>query len=101
MSPGKKVLELLKDQEPKASVEFDWKSGTWTQFRLQIRKPKEGEWLVEGKAWPGAGAEPKEWTISFAEKEEPVVGRASVVGSPFAGTPIWFDDLVVEKVGGK
>ena len=44
-------------------------------------------------------AEPKEWTISFADKEEPVSGRASVVGSPFAGTPVWFDDLVVERVG--
>ncbi len=101
VSPGKKALELLKDQDPIASVEFEWKSGTWTQFRLQIRKHKEGEWRVEGKAWPQGSAEPKDWTISFADKEEPVGGRASVLSSPFAGTPIWFDDLVVEKVAGK
>jgi hypothetical protein len=101
VSPGKKALELLLDQEVKASVAYDWQPGTWTQFRLQIRKLKEGEWKVEGKTWPQGGAEPKEWTISFVEKEAPVAGKASVLGSPFAGTPIWFDDLRVEKVSGK
>ena len=35
VSPGKKALELLKDQEVKASVPFDWQSGKWTQLRLQ------------------------------------------------------------------
>lgn len=100
LSPGKKALELLKDQEVKASVPFDWKSGTWTQFRLQIRNLKEGEWQIAGKTWPPGSPEPKEWTISFVDKEEPVSGRASVVASPFAGTPLWFDDFVVEKVAG-
>ena len=36
--------------------------------------------------------------ISYDDTEEPVGGRASVLGSPFAGTPIWFDDLRVERV---
>ena len=96
VSPGKKALELLRDAEMKATVNFDWKSGEWTQLRLQIRAIKDGEWKIEGKAWQ-SGNEPKEWMISFDEKEEPVAGRASVLGSPFAGTPIWFDDLRVEQ----
>src|ERR1043166_5300639 len=29
VSPGKKSLELLKDQDVKVSKEFDWKPGTW------------------------------------------------------------------------
>jgi hypothetical protein len=99
VSPGNKALELLKDQELKASVSFDWKSGTWTQLRLQIRKTKDGEWKVEGQAWSWGEPEPKEWMISFDEKEEPIPGKASVLGSPFAGTPVWFDDLLVEKAG--
>ena len=99
MSPGKKSLELLKDAEIKSSVAMDWKSGEWTHLRLQIRKLKDGEWKIEGKAWQAA-SEPKEWTILFDEKEEPVSGKASVLGSPFAGTPIWFDDLRMERVGG-
>jgi hypothetical protein len=99
VSPGKKAVELLKDQELKSSASFDWKSGAWVHLRLQVRKLKEGEWKVEGKAWLQGEPEPKEWMISFDEKEEPIPGKASVLGSPFAGTPIWFDDLVVEKVG--
>ena len=101
VSPGKKALEVLKDQDVKASIAFDWQSGTWTQLRLEIRKVKEGEWKIEGKAWPRGSAEPKEWTIQFVDKEDPVAGKASVLGSPFAGTPVWFDDLRVEKVAGK
>ena len=97
VAPGKTALELLKDQEVKASVPWDWKSGTWMKLRLQVRKVKDGEWKIEGKAWPQNGAEPMGWTLTFEEKEDPVAGRASVLGSPFSGTPIWFDDLVAEK----
>lgn len=98
MSPGKKMLELLKDQEVKATVNLDWKSGTWTQLRLEIHKIKEGAWKIEGKAWATGETEPKAALISFDETEEPTTGKASILGSPFAGTPIGFDDLRVEKV---
>lgn len=99
VAPAKDAVELLKDQEVKQSVGFDWKSGTWTQLRLQVRKLKEGAWQIEGKAWPAGSAEPKDWTISFDETEAPIPGKASVLASPYAGTPIRFDDLVVEKIG--
>jgi len=98
VSPGKKLLELLKDQDVKAAVAFDWKSGAWTQMRLQVLKIKDGEWTIAGKAWADGATEPKEWSVTFDEKETPPPGRASVLGSPFAGTPIWFDDLWVERV---
>lgn len=98
VSPGKKSLELLKDQEVKTSAAFDWQSGMWTQLRLQIRKVKADEWKIEGKAWAQGSPEPKEWSVVFDEKEEPVPGRASVLGNPFAGTAIWFDDLRVGRV---
>jgi hypothetical protein len=100
VSPGKKAVELLKDQEVKTSVALDWKSGAWTQLRLQIRKVKDGAWKVEGKAWPRGEPEPKEWLIATDDSEEPVTGKASILASPFSGMPIWFDDLVVEKVKG-
>jgi hypothetical protein len=100
VSPSKKAVELLRDTEVKATMAFDWKSGEWTQLRLQIRAVKSGEWKIEGKAWQ-SGIEPKEWTISADEKEEPVSGKASVLGSPFAGTPIWFDELRVERCSSK
>jgi len=99
VAPGKKALELIKDQEVKASMPLEWQAGTWTRFRLQVRKIKASEWKIQGKAWPQDGTEPRDWALTFDTKEEPVSGRASVLGSPFSGTPIWFDDLVVVRAG--
>jgi len=98
VAPGKKAVELLKDQDVKASTPFDWKGGEWTQLRLQVRKTKDGEWKIEGKAWSHGSAEPKDWMLALDDTEEPVAGRASVLASPFAGTPVGFDDLMMERV---
>jgi hypothetical protein len=98
VSPAKKLLELYKDQEVKATAPFEWKSGDWTYLRLQIRKAKDGEWKIEGKVWLSGTPEPGTWMISSDEKEAPTAGRASVFGSPFSGTPIQFDDLAVSSV---
>ncbi len=101
VSPAKKMVELCKDQEVKASIPFEWKSAEWTHLRLQVRKAKAGEWKVEGKAWLPGSPEPEAWMIAADEKEEPTAGRASVFGSPFSGTPIQFDDLKVSAVEAK
>lgn len=98
VAPAKGELELFKGEERVAAATFEWKSGAWTALRLQLRKAGSSEWRVEGKAWPGGAAEPKEWLISFAEKTEPIAGRASIWGSPFSGQPIRFDDLTVRRV---
>jgi len=95
VSPAKKALELFKGEEVKASVPYEWQSGTWTRLRLQVRKLKEGKWKVEAKAWPEGGKEPAAWAVAFEEKERPVAGKASIWGSPYATTPIRFDDLAV------
>src|SRR5881275_2110098 len=58
VSPAKKALELFKGDEVKASVPYEWQSGTWVRLRLQVRKLKEGKWKVEAKAWPEGGKEP-------------------------------------------
>lgn len=100
-SPGKKALELNRDQDVKATVAYDWKPGEWIRLRLQVQKVKDGEWKIEGKVWANGSPEPAQWMIAFDEKEEPVAGCASVFGNPFSGTPIWFDDLAVEKVPAK
>ena len=93
VSPAKKALELFKGDEVKATVPYEWQSGAWTRLRLQVRKVKDGQWRVEGKAW--ADKEPSAWLVSFDEKEQPVAGKASIWGSPYATTPIRFDDLKV------
>src|SRR5207249_11544321 len=91
VSPAKKMLELYKDLELKASAPYGWRSGQWTTLRLQVRNAGERQWKIEGKAWAQGAAEPANWMIAFDEKEAPAPGRASVFGSPFSGTPIQFD----------
>jgi hypothetical protein len=95
VSPGKNALEIFKGDESAASIPYQWKSGAWTIFRLQVRQAAPDDWKVEGKAWAQGDAEPKDWMIALDEKTPPHDGRPSIWGSPFSGTPIQFDDLTV------
>ena len=98
VSPAKKLVELFRSDTLKASVPYEWKSGEWTHLRLQVRKLAEGGWRIEGKAWTQGQAEPSAWTITCDDVIEPPGGRPSLWGSPFAGTPIRFDDVKVTTV---
>jgi hypothetical protein len=99
ISPAKKALELYKGDNLKKSVDYDWKSGQWTTLNLQIVKAKEGEWTVQGKAWKEGAPAPANWTMELTESEQPPSGRPAVLGSPYATTPIRFDDLKVTATG--
>lgn len=98
VSPGKKALEIYKGDESRASVPFEWASGTWMRLCIQIRKTPAGTWRIEGKAWPSEANEPGAWTISLEEKEAPATGRPGLWGSPYSGTPIRYDDVRLENV---
>lgn len=94
--PSKKALELLRNDEIKATIPFAWESGKWTNLRISIVSLNTGKYNVAGKAWQEGAKEPADWNIRFAEGDEPApAGRASVWGSPYSGTPIWFDDLML------
>ncbi len=95
VSPAKDALEIFKGDQSAASVPYHWKTGAWTVLKLRIRQAGGPVWKIEGKAWPQTETEPKDWTITLEEKEEPHSGRASIWGSPFSGTPIRFSDLRV------
>jgi hypothetical protein len=101
VSASKKLLELYKGDDSVASAPFAWQSDSWTVLKLQVRKVREGEYAVEGKAWKDGSPEPGAWLVTYAEKpeggKEPLAGRPSIWGNPFAGTPIDFDDLVVTE----
>jgi hypothetical protein len=98
VSPGKKQLEILRRDDVKASVPYEWASGAWTFLKLQTRQTGDSQWIVEGKAWQENQAEPKEWTIRFEDDSAAPPGRPSIWGSPFAGTPIAYDDLQVARI---
>ena len=98
ISAAKKLIEIYKGEEVVAKEPFNWESDSWTMLKLQVRKVKDAEFAVEGKAWKQGTPEPDKWTVTYTEKSEPIAGRASIWGNPFAGTPIDFDDLVVSAV---
>lgn len=95
VAPAKRALELLEGDEVRASVPFQWQSGSWTIIRVQLRKTSETAWKVEGKAWIEGTAEPSAWQVAWDETDPPLQGRSIVWGYPFSGTPIRFDDLKV------
>jgi len=95
LSPGKRSVELAKDDKVIATAPYEWKSGTWTRFHLQVRRKGEGEWKVEGKVWPDGEKEPADWSVSAKLEKAPVNGRPSLWGAPYSDRPIRFDDLSV------
>jgi hypothetical protein len=99
ISPAKKALELYKGDNLKKSVDYDWKSGQWATLYLQIVKAKEGEWIVQGKAWKEGAPIPANWIIELTESEQPPPGRPAVLCRPYATTTIRFDDLKVTATG--
>jgi len=98
VSPGKGTLELYKGDESVASVPYAWKSGEWVWLRLQILKAGDA-WKLEGKIWLPGETEPAQASVSYEDKKEPNAGRASIWGSPYATTPIDYDDLTVKSIG--
>jgi hypothetical protein len=99
VSPGKEALEIYKGEEMRTNTPMVWKSGAWTMLRLQARATGGQSWMVEGKAWEQGTAEPKDWMIAVEEKTAPASGRASLWGTPYSGTPIWFADLKLTELG--
>lgn len=97
VSPAKSMLEFVKNDEPKQSVPFVWTSGKWTALRISVRK-QGAVWVIEGKAWPANDPEPAVPSFVIEETAEPTAGRAGIWGSPYAGTPIRFDDLLVAPI---
>lgn len=98
VSPAKKQIELLRGESVVASASFEWASGKWLVLRLQLRPGPDGAHQLEGKAWVEGTDEPKDWLISLPVTGLPPAGRAMILGSPYSGTPIRYDDLKVGKV---
>jgi hypothetical protein len=98
VTPAKKAIELFKGDTVAATAPFDWKTGEWTELRLSVRKVKDDEYAVEGKAWTAGTAEPAAPVVSITEAKVLPAGKAGAWGMPFAGTPIRFDDLKVTRL---
>jgi hypothetical protein len=95
VAPAKNALELLKGDEIKQTVSLKWESAKWTHLEISAKKGAS-DLTLTGKVWQEGAKAPAEPTISWVDPTPDKNGRALIQASPYAGTPIRFDDLEVE-----
>jgi len=98
VAPAKRAIELLKGSTVVAKVPFRWAGGEWLRLALRVQQTSDVEWTISGKVWVDGKAAPAKPTITHKETKEPRNGRPSIWGSPYSGTPIRYDDIVVKKI---
>ena len=97
VAPAKRAIELLKGSAVVAKVPFRWGGGEWLRLALRVEQTGTAEWTITGKVWPDGKKAPAKPTITHKETKEPRHGKPSIWGSPYSGTPIRYDDIVVKK----
>jgi hypothetical protein len=97
VAPAKRAIELLKGSAVVAKVPFRWGGGEWLRLALRVEQTGAAEWTVSGRVWAGGKKAPAKPTITHKEAKEPRNGKPSIWGSPYSGTPIRYDDIVVKK----
>ncbi len=98
VAPGKRVIELLKAGTVVAKTPFRWDGGEWLRLALRVEQTSDAEWTISGKVWPDGKPTPTKPTVTLKESKEPRNGKPSIWGSPYSGTPIRYDDIVVNKI---
>lgn len=92
--PAKNEIEFVKSEEVVLSVPFEWNGDVWNTLKLEIRL--EGEkWIVSGWVWPEGGKQPEKASIRLESDEKPGRGKVSLWGTPYAGKPVWYDDVKI------
>ena len=97
VAPAKRAIELLKGSAVVAKVPFRWGGGEWLRLALRVEQTGAAEWTVSGRVWADGKKAPTKPTITHKETKEPRNGKPSIWGSPYSGTPIRYDDIVVKK----
>ena len=97
VAPAKRAIELLKGSAVVANVPFRWGGGEWLRLTLRVEQTSAAEWTVSGRVWADGKKAPAKPTITHKETKEPRNGKPSIWGSPYSGTPIRYDDIVVKK----
>lgn len=92
---SKKQVELVKGDQVVKSAPFNWTTETWTKLRLDVKKTSDTEWSIMGKIWPADADEPKDAAIQHTDGNLKGQGKCAIWGTPFAETPIYFDDVKV------
>jgi hypothetical protein len=98
VAPAKRAIELLKGSTVVAKVPFRWGGGEWLRLALRVEQTGDAEWTISGRVWADGKKAPAKPTITHKEAKAPRNGKPSIWGSPYSGTPIRYDDIVVKKI---
>jgi hypothetical protein len=88
------LVELVKGEEVVQSVPFKWDAAVWNVLKLEVLQAGE-KWIVSGWVWPEGTEQPEVATIALESDDKPGRGKASLWGTPYAGKPVWFDDVKI------
>ncbi len=98
--PAKKEIELARNDDIVQSVEMRWNSGEWYFVELRVQQ-NSSNWTVQGRVWPESEARPDLPQIDYIAYESKLRGKASVTGTAYSGTPIFFDDVKITQLPGE
>ena len=82
-------------------IDFSWEPESWYRLKLTV-KVEDGKAQVLGKVWKKDDAEPSDWTIKLTDGNPNLSGPPGLYGSalgirpPNLGTPIYYDNILVE-----
>jgi len=98
VAPAKRSIELLKGKDVVAKTSFRWSGGVWLRLSLSVQQTGDAEWTISGRVWEDDKKAPTKPNLTHKETKEPRNGKPSIWGSPYSGTPIRYDDIVVRKL---
>lgn len=91
--PVKKEIELVRNDEAVASAPFtDWKSGEACILNLTVSGSAEDGWKVKGMVSMD-GVDGPQAEVEYEAEPVRLQGKGSIIGTPYAGLPIQFDDV--------
>jgi len=87
------------EELPIETAKFEWISGEWYFLELIVqRKDGNSEWRLEGRVWPETNHRPRRAQLKAKVPGDKLGGKASIIGNPYSGKSILFDDIEVKKI---
>jgi len=94
--PSEKKIVLSHGTEVVQSTTFKWRSGEWHFVELTVLETGNN-WTVFGRVWAESEERPDAAQVEYIADVELMKGRAYVSGMPSSGSPIYYDDIEVQR----
>lgn len=94
-NPATQNILIYNDEVLLTEKNFPWNGDQWWKIRFQVVPLKNSRSLLKLKIWHGDSNEPEAWLIEHQDKFLFKGGKCVIWGYPYAGTPIYFDDIMI------